>query len=160
MPAEIKIEGMAELQRNIDQVVKNLRPEQVNPKVMASARIVANEMRRRAPVGATGNLRRAIVAKLLDAQGYFSPRAGFAGIDRAKKGYHAHLVEYGSQVRRPKEKKVLASKALMGLGWGQIYGTEAAPMPAHPFLRPAADATMPQAYAYMETELKKMVENF
>jgi HK97 gp10 family phage protein len=88
------------------------------------ARTVRDEVRKRAPVGPTGNLQRSIKSKrnsdertLISAQVYADRSGGRSG-----KGYHSHLVEFGT---RPRQKQ---SGAYSGVG------------PAQPFINPAADS--------------------
>lgn len=74
----------------------------------------------------TGNLRRSIRAK----KSKF-PDGGWIVQSVAP---HSFLVEFGGvNPRTPKDKKVLKGAD------GTFYGTEVAPMPAKPFLRPALD---------------------
>jgi HK97 gp10 family phage protein len=139
--------------QKLTRMASNLDKKEVEPLLLDAAVTVADEMRRNAPVGPTGNLKRSVVAKLLPSRG-FQMRGAFAGVAREKKGYHVHLVEYGTQdARQPKKKKVLASKALMGIGWGQVFGTKVGRMPAKPFLRPAVDTKGRQVLPDIEKKL-------
>jgi HK97 gp10 family phage protein len=140
----IQILGLEELKTNILKVMDNMSAKHVEPSVLASVKIVGDEMKRRAPVGPTGNLRKATGAKLMKRRGG-TIRSGMAGVLRGggKKGYHAWIVEYGTTERTQK-----------------TTGRKTGRMPAHPFLRPAADTKMADAYDYLFKRLKYLSENF
>ena len=66
------------------------------------AETIAAEVKRRAPRGPTGNLKRSIRAKKFDILPFHGP-AAFAAIDR-KIAPHAHLIEFGVPKRNVKAK--------------------------------------------------------
>jgi HK97 gp10 family phage protein len=140
----IQILGLDELKGNILKVMDNMSAKYVEPSILASVKIVGDEMQRRAPVGPTGNLRKATGSRLMKRKGN-NIRSGMAGVRRGGgyKGYHAWIVEYGTTDRVQK-----------------TTGRSTGRMPAHPFLRPAADTKMGQAYDYLFKRLKYLSENF
>jgi hypothetical protein len=96
-------------------------------------KIVQRIARNKAPVGPTGNLKKAIRTGKFKKQRRGNP-AVFMGIDY-RRGPHAHLVEYGTKRRIPTKNRVLKFEVD-----GQIvYARWARPMPAKPFWRPAVD---------------------
>jgi HK97 gp10 family phage protein len=97
-PWYVEMKGADEMNKRILELTKSMRPE------------VADDARSRAPLGATGNLRRGIISTTLRRRGDV-PAPSMAGINYGV-APHAHLVEFGHG------------------------GKVAAP---HPFFRPAWD---------------------
>ncbi|MDH4319949.1 MAG: HK97 gp10 family phage protein [Desulfobulbaceae bacterium] len=117
------------------------------------ADIVAEEARRLAPGGPTGNLRRGIVSRIDNVKVLFGS-GGKAGHAYVGINYniapHAHLVEFGTAgARTPTKKKYLK----MVIDGQVIFRRVAGPMPAKPFLRPAIDAKSPEAAAAVAADL-------
>jgi HK97 gp10 family phage protein len=124
---DIKLEGLDELEKAVNAINKELDKNR-GKLLLSCAGEVRDAIRNKAPVGPTGNLKAAAYANLSPDK-----NVAFAGI-RPKRAPHAHLVEYGtSGARRAKKSKVLVSK------YGEFFGPVVAPMPAHPFVRPAWD---------------------
>lgn len=61
---------------------------------LKKAKVIAEDARSRAPLGPTGNLKRSLVARLLDKRGD-NPRVAVAAVDR-KIAPHSGLVEWGT----------------------------------------------------------------
>lgn len=83
----------------IDRMVKNLKPEKVEPELFKGAQTFAREIRKNAPVGPTGNLKKAVKTKKLQRWGA-GPAPSIAVID-IKKAPHAFLVIRGTSGVRP-----------------------------------------------------------
>ncbi len=120
--------------RELDKLLKKL-PERVARNVVRGAvrkagKVVETEMRTRAPVGPTGNLK-ASIGQIGVRQPDKRKVVRTVGALRGGgfKGYHAHLVEFGT-----------------------------VKMPARPFIRPAWDQTQGEALKVMGKELGKGVE--
>ena len=86
-----RIEGLEDLTRQLDEVIKAASADEVEPILYSGAEIITNEVRQQAPLGPTGRLRSSPVARQLKRRGEV-PAPAIAAIDR-KKAPHAHLVE-------------------------------------------------------------------
>ena len=61
---------------------------------LKKAKVIAEDARSRAPRGPTGNLKRSLIARLLEKRGD-NPRVAVAAVDR-KIAPHGHLIEWGT----------------------------------------------------------------
>lgn len=88
-----KLEGQEKLNMNVNSILKavNSKSEGI---YLKGAEVIRDDAKRKAPLGATGNLRRGIVAKILRRRGS-DPAPAMVGID-FKIAPHAHLIEYGT----------------------------------------------------------------
>lgn len=125
-----RIQGARELDKVLKKLPERVARTVVRGAVRKAAKVVEAEMRARAPVGPTGNLKASIgqigvrqpdKRKVVRTVGALK-RGG-------RKGYHAHLVEFGT-----------------------------VKTPARPFIRPAFDRTKGEALKVMGKELGKGVE--
>ncbi len=92
--ADFQILGLDELNQTLAELGKSLEADKVEPVLYDSAKIITEEVKKRAPVGPTGNLKRSIVTKKLRKIGNH-PRPSIAAVDR-KIAPHAHFVEFGT----------------------------------------------------------------
>lgn len=93
MGATWEIKGLEELNKKLTEVVKSLNPDKVEPVLSKGARQMSSAIRRNAPRGPTGNLKRSIKTKKLKPLAWNNPAASIAAIDR-KIAPHAWLVEH------------------------------------------------------------------
>lgn len=96
----VTIEGDEELirkMRNLGDAVKGSQPERL---YLRAAKVIRDDAKERAPVGPTGNLRRGIVAKVLDRMGRKVAPA-MVGIN-FRIAPHAHLLEFGTVKMSPR----------------------------------------------------------
>ena len=93
MVFKVKISGMNELRRNMDQVVKDMQ-DAMEMGVDEAAEYAAGVVRRNTPIGPTGNLRKSITTKPLP------PKKGYPAVTLVGAswplGAHGHLVEFGT----------------------------------------------------------------
>lgn len=150
MAQMVYLEGMEELKSQLEKLMKQLEADKVEPILLEGAEILAAAERSLAPRGPTGNLARGYHATLLKRLGGM-PAAG-AGPDY-RINPHAHLVEFGTAARRVKKKKVMYDDKT-----GTFFGTEVAPMPAHPVVRPAWDSNKNRILQTVIGGLKRLVE--
>ena len=125
-----RITGLEEIDKLLKQLPETVARNITRRALVRAAKVVEKEMRARAPVGKTGNLKASI--------GQVGVR-GLPGGGQARqvgalkggrfKGYHAHLVEFGTSTAAP-----------------------------HPFIRPAWDETRTAALKILVAELGKGVE--
>lgn len=88
-----RIDGLRATQTSIDRLAKSLDPGQVERAAEDSAKMIADDARRRAPRD-EGTLQRAIGTTRLDRQGD-QPAPVLARVDR-KAAPHGHWVEFGT----------------------------------------------------------------
>lgn len=89
----VRVEGISALEAAIREVRRSLEPKQIEGRLLAGARIMRDDMKRRVKKK-TGRLFRAIKAKVGKRRGRDWASA-FAAVDR-KTAPHAHLVENGT----------------------------------------------------------------
>jgi HK97 gp10 family phage protein len=122
---------MDELRAAINDVMGAMDDKEVANIMLEGAKVVKTAIKRGAPRGPTGNLKKAVKAKKAKRWQKHRPSA-WAAVDR-KKAPHAHLVENGHAV-------VMGGK--LGEG-GRVVGH----VPANPFVRRAAESTRSQVRA-------------
>jgi len=89
-----KFEGISALTNNLDKLTNAVSGPMTEETALKVATSISEDARSRAPLGPTGNLKRSLVAKLLDKRGD-NPRVAVAAVDR-KIAPHAHLLEFGT----------------------------------------------------------------
>ena len=101
----VKIEGVtatnAKLQKQHEEMGAKIKPV-----VMKYTKDIVIQYREVTPVGPTGNLRKAVGQKLISrtrSAVFISGTARSIIARSGKKGYHRHLVAYGSKVRQNKK---------------------------------------------------------
>jgi len=100
MQTRLQIEGIAALRTQLMRLPVHAIPRVIGPALLVAARVIAAEVRKRAPKGKTRNLRRAVTTR--------TPRRNvtaeiFAEIGfKRGRGRHAHLVEKGTANRHTK----------------------------------------------------------
>ena len=125
----VKMEGLDELAKGLEKLIKGLHPDDVEPILNQGAKIIAESMKDKIK-DKTGTLKKAVKVKKLKRLGA-RPAPSIAAIDR-KKAPHAGLVEFGHGGPRP--------------------------APPHPFFRPAVDENENKVYKHVEDGIKTLVE--
>jgi HK97 gp10 family phage protein len=98
MNPSIYIKGIEELERKASKIAKEMASDETQL-LLEQARLVRAAIRKQAPRGPTGKLRRSAYAKALPASTSY-PTVAFAGI-RPKIAPHGHLLEFGTVKMRP-----------------------------------------------------------
>lgn len=123
-----------------------LRNEEIHKKfkmiINRSALNIERDAKKRVSVGPTGNLRDSIKAKVVPGSEQLS-RTVFPRTKSPYRGYHRHLIEYGTKYRINTGKKT-----------GKYAGRKIGRIQAKPFMRPAHEAEEPN---YIN-EIKKVVD--
>lgn len=152
----VHIEGVRELQKQIDELTKALSADTVEPVLLRAAQTVAEEARRRAPKGPGskkhgpgGVLRRSIVAKTLRRYGTGDPAPSIAAVDRAL-APHAHLVEHGTWGNRIGKKITKGERDYRGRNFGV--------MPAFRFMRTAWHSKKAQVLRQIVRDLGSLID--
>jgi len=121
----VKLEGVEDLQRRLVRLPGAIGRRHLVAAMKKAVKPLEAELLATTPVGPTGNLRRAVDSRVL---GYASGVAfGVVGYKRAvskdtadNKGFHSHLVEFGTNERRPTKSPVLSSAGIQAWrppGW-------------------------------------------
>ncbi len=141
--------GVEEIQANIQRVIDQLAPEEVESSLLLGAQVIAESARANAPMGETGNLKRSIEAKVIHREQ--GSVAAIAAVNY-RKGPHAHLVEFGHIAWRGGRRKKKQGRALKVKSTGTKF------VPAHPFFRPAWDENAETVKEGVLEDLKSKVE--
>ena len=144
------IEGMDEFIDTIDKMIEGIKPDKIEPVLDKAAGKIAREVRARAPVGPTGNLKKAVKKKKL-LRWFGSPSPYIVAIDR-KKAPHAWLVVHGtSGVRKvdpPQMVKIGGQPALI---------TQTGVMPPNRFFAEGIEAKQGEALSIIEKGVEKIL---
>ena len=141
MTTGLSMQGYSELEKKYKHLINVVDEKQMETALMKPARELQRAIRRKAPKGATGNLKRGVVAKRFKRKIKGHP-AVFVAMDYIK-APHANLVEYGTGgLRYPTEK---ARKIKPGESWLTTIGGKVVrirhtgKMPARSFFRSTVD---------------------
>lgn len=131
--SQLRLEGADLVQKAFSKLYDSPEFKNILPTLKKAAKPLVDEAKMLVPVD-DGELKKSIGA--IDGRGEGKGRQIYVGPRRGKgpngKGYHGHLVEYGSPMRKIREVKK---------GNERMLGKNIGPMPAQPFLRPAWDRT-------------------
>lgn len=138
--AEVRIEGLAELHKLMQELPAKLEANVLRGGMRAGAKVIEAEARRLAPVGtgkAAGEMRDSVRTSVRSRNGKVEATVKAGG----KKAWYARLVEFGTAAHliRPKNRKSLF---FAGLAREQVNHPGAK---KKPFMRPALDAKAQQA---------------
>lgn len=111
MNLKFKVDGQKELEKQLKKLSKSFEPSKIEKVSLASAKIISNESKNNAPLGPTGNLKKANIAKLLNRKGN-QPAPAIAAVDR-KIAPHANFVENGTSKSKanPFFRKAVSAKS-------------------------------------------------
>ena len=150
--ATFRIEGLEELQKNLDTLSKAASKAVLRNAVKAALKPMRDAAKANAPQGSTGNLAKGIVITTSLRK---SQRRGFR--DRSaveafvgpnpKVSPHAHLVEWGTGPRTLKKPRMTT------LGGRPVFITHTGQMPANPYMRRAYDSTKKKAVEIFAVEV-------
>lgn len=110
----VKVEGAEELQRKLLAIPGIIERKYLGAAMRKAVKPLEAALAANTPVGPTGNLRRSVASRV---KNYSSGVAfGVVGYKRAvsedsddNKGYHSHLIEFGTNERRPRRAPFLSS---------------------------------------------------
>lgn len=94
MKLDFKFEGVGLFNSKCGKLKNSVSGPAMEKASLEKAKVITEDARSRAPLGPTGNLKRSLVAKLLDKRGD-NPRVAIAAVDR-KIAPHSGLVEWGT----------------------------------------------------------------
>jgi len=130
MVQQITLQGVGELKKKFGEMIAIIDDRKTENELLKSANILKNDIKRRAPKGPTGNLKRSIVARIFKRKITNQP-AAFVAVDY-RIAPHAHLVEYGHGGPHPAS--------------------------AHPFFRSAIDALKNKIVDIIEKGIWRILE--
>lgn len=139
--AEIKIEGLAELHKLLQELPAKIEANALRGGMRAGAKVIEAEAKRLAPVGrdpeTAGDMRDSIRVSVRSRNGKVEATIKAGG----KKAWYAHLVEFGTAAHliRPKNRKSLF---FASLAREQVNHPGAK---KRPFMRPALDSKAQQS---------------
>lgn len=138
--AEVKVEGLAELHRLLQDLPAKLEANVLRGGMRAGAKVIEAEAKRIVPVGTgpqAGELRDSVRVSVRSIKGKVQATIKAGG----KKAWYARLVEFGTAAHliRPKNRKSLFFAAIAR---EEVHHPGAK---KKPFMRPALDSKAPQA---------------
>jgi HK97 gp10 family phage protein len=128
---KVTMDGIDDLNKKILQMLKGISPEVAEPILRKSAIFLRDDIRQRAPLGPTGNLKAALLTATLKMRKGELCGPALVAINK-NKAPHAHLVEYGHAGPHP--------------------------APPHPFFRPGWDANKGKVEQDITEGLIKSIE--
>ena len=151
MDTTVHVEGVDDLATAIDRMIEGVKPSKIEPVLDKAAGKIAREVRARAPVGPTGNLKKAVKKKKL-LRWFGSPSPYIVAIDR-KKAPHAWLVVHGtSGVRR------VDPPQMVKIGGRPVLITQTGIMPPNRFFAEGIEAKQGEALSTIEKGVEKILE--
>ena len=147
----VNVEGLPDLVQTIDRLIEGFPPAKVEPELHKGAKIMAAELKKTAPVGPSGNLKKAIVTRKLEAR-WKNPAPYIAAIDR-KKAPHGWLVVHGTSGVR----KVSPPRMVVIDGRPAVIDNTGI-MPPNRFFDKAVEAQTTEVLFRLEVALGKLVE--
>lgn len=151
MDISFEVEGMDDFAEAIDRMVEGLKPDKIEPILNKAATPIASEVRKRAPVGPTGNLKKSVKKKKL--QRFFgSPAPYIVALDR-RRAPHAWLVTHGTSGVRQ-----VSPPRMVVIGGRPAVITHTGVMPPNRFFDDAVAAKQEQALGIVEKGISDILE--
>ncbi|UZS00265.1 HK97-gp10 family putative phage morphogenesis protein [Chondrinema litorale] len=147
MPKDFQIKGLENAQKLLKGLDGKFTKKVIENTFRKSAQPLVKKAKELAPKGPTGNLKKSI--GIFVSKGSERKRNLKAGLwvgPRVKgqsKGYHAHLVEFGTEDRTPKKGRFLVFEYNGVL----VFAKRTEGMKPNPFMRPAWEQTKGQVEA-------------
>lgn len=148
----IKIDGLKELQRALELLPKEIQGRPLKSAVSAGAKVILDEAINKAPVGETGNLRKALYRYRSRSQSTVGKETYLVGV-RKGKGIYGNT-RLNRRLGRVGKKYTTQGEAYY---WRFVeFGTSK--MSAKPFLRPAFESQKERAVQIIKERLGKAIE--
>ena len=134
---DIEIQGIEELEKQMESLIKAVHPDKVEPVLLDGAKVMQKAIKGKIQHSVTGNLKRGVKAKVMRRRGGSAAAIGlsvgeaapaFAAMD-FRIAPHYHLIEFGT------------SRA-----------------PAYPFFRPGVDASKEQAINQITQDISNLID--
>lgn len=153
MVTEVKIEGLAELDKLLKDFAPRLEANILRASLRAGAVEMAEEVKRRTPYD-YGELRKTIRVSTSSRRGRVSARIRAGG---TKKVFYGHMVEFGTAAHLIKPKKE-GGAMVFRVGGRTIATRKPIQHPgtkAQPFMRPAFDSTVQESLAAFRARVRR-----
>ncbi len=161
----VRVIGELELMASLQSLPKVVGDKYIKGAVAAGMKPVFAQLLANTPVGPTGNLQKSVgqvvrVYKTGIIYGVVGYRRAVSKPDGGNRGYHSHLVEFGTQERVPKKAPFLSSYSLSGWtppGWSGRWPFVARRVRGARALHPLGNAfsqTRSQALAIIVAEMQ------
>ena len=152
MAKGFEMKGVNEIEKVLAGLPGKFGEQTVLKTLRKSAKPLIQEAKRRAPKD-DGDLQKSIGT--ISGRGGGKGKQIYVGPKRGGnfKGYHAHLVEYGTAMRK------LAKPTLVKIGGKMVTITHTGSMPAQPFMRPAYDTKIDEVQEVIRTEFRSILES-
>lgn len=137
----IEIQGVDELEAQMEKLLKSVSPSKAEPVLMDAARSLRDEIKARAPKGPTGNLRRAVVAK--QAKSRSGGGEAVLGISEGNVRPAFVAMDY----------KIAPHYGLVEFGHAGPH-----PAPPHPFFRPTWDSKRGEIERQIVTDIEHLID--
>jgi len=147
---DFHLDGAKELEGLLKEFPERIQRTVVDAATSAGAKLFKKEIKRNIKTRGlidTGNLHDSIMTEKV--RGVHGVYRIFASTQKGKKGYHAHLVEFGTATRKFKRPH------FVNLRTGPIWTEHSGRMLARPFFRPALDEHKTDAMKKMALSLAK-----
>lgn len=149
---KIKVEGLKELQKALNQLPKEIQGRPLRAAVSAGAKLIVDDVKTRVPVGETGNLKTAVYRYRSRRNSSTGRETFFVGIRQGKAQFKD--TAYNRRKGRVGKTYKTAGEAYY---WRFLeFGT--AKMQAKPFLRPAFEANKSRAVEVIKDRLGKSIQ--
>lgn len=149
----VKIEGLEQLKKALNQLPVEIQQKALRSAVSASAKVVVDAAIAKAPAGDTGNLKKAIYRYRSRSGSGTGRETYLVGVRKGKKAYAN--TKRNRRLNRVGKKYTVEGEAYY---WRFLeFGT--AKMQAKPFLRPAFEGSKTKILEIMKQRLSKAIEN-
>ena len=137
--ADIEITGIEEVCANLEQMPARIQKVALGKALVAGVKPIMDAVAPRIPIGVTGELGEALMFTVdVSADG----RGGVAQVGFGKQGFKARMVEFGHRMVGHKPNKTDKGKTV----------------PAHPFMRPAAETAAPASVQAFADSIKESLD--
>ena len=134
---DLNIEGIDELEKQMENLIKSVDPDKVEPVLLDGAKVMQKAIKGKIQHSVTGNLKRGVKAKVMRRRGGSTAAIGLSAGEAApalvamdfRTAPHYHLIEFGT------------SRA-----------------PAYPFFRPGVDASKEQAINQITQDISNLID--
>ena len=142
MATEFKLDGIASVKKALMALDNATTKKVIEKTFRIAARPLVKKAKELAPPDKTGNLRESIgifVSRAQDRKANLAAGIWVGPRIRGRyEGYHAHLIEFGTDERKPKHKKVLVFE----YNGVKVFAKKTKGMKPRPFMGPAYDQTV------------------
>lgn len=156
MPKKIQLIGFEKVEGLLKEMDGKLTQKVIEGTFRKAAKPLIRSARQKAPEGPTGNLKKSIgVFPSKSSQRRAKEMAGIwvgPRLGKAYKGYHAHLIEFGTKDRTPKKGQFLVFE----YQGRKVFAKRAKGISPKPFMQPAYNETYGEMVVIIEDEVENV----